>query len=158
MPPEQDREHLARGLTWEELATGRRFRTNARTVTEADLVSFVTGMGLFEALFIDAREGFPAGGREGRLVPGLLAVGIAEGLVIQTNMIQGTGMALLELKVTINGPVFVGDTLHVDVDVTESRGTSKPGRGVVTTRNLITNDDGGVPVEYIAVRMIKGNE
>jgi acyl dehydratase len=115
-------------------------------------------MGLFEALFIDAREGFPAGGREGRLVPGLLALGIGEGLIVQTNMIQGTGMALLELNVSMKGPVFVGDTLHVDVDVTESRATSKPGRGLVTTRNLITNGDGDVAVEYIAVRMIKGNE
>jgi acyl dehydratase len=156
MQPE--REQLARGLTWEELRPGRRFRTNARTVTEADLVAFVTGMGLFEPLFIDAREGFPAGGREGRLVPGLLALGIGEGLVVQTNMIQGTGMAVLELNMKLKGPVFVGDTLHVDVDVTESRATTKPGRGIVTTRNLITNGDGEVPIEYIAVRMVKGSE
>jgi acyl dehydratase len=156
MQPE--REQLGSGLTWQELTPGRRFRTNARTVTEADLVAFVTGMGLFEPLFIDAREGFPAGGREGRLVPGLLGLGIGEGLVVQTNMIQGTGMAVLELNVKVKGPVFVGDTLHVDVDVTESRATSKPGRGIVTTRNLITNGDGEVPIEYIAIRMIKGSE
>lgn len=153
-----ERERLGAGLTWEELPAGRRFETAARTVTEADLVTFVGAMGLFEPLFLDAREGFPAGGREGRLVPGLLAVGMAEGLIVQTTMIQGTGMALLSIQVTMKAPVFVGDTLHVEIDVLESRASSKPGRGVVTTRNGVVNDRGEVVVEYTAVRLLHGQE
>jgi len=150
-----DREQLGIGLTWEEMSAGRRFRTAARTVTETDLVSFVGAMGLFEPLFIDAREGFPAAERNGRLVPGLLAVGMAEGLIVQTTMLQGTGMALLALELTLKAPVFVGDTLHVDIDVLEARPTSKPGRGIVRTANHIVVD-GAVAIEYLATRMISG--
>jgi acyl dehydratase len=155
---EEDYEQLARGLTWEELPVGRRFETGARTVTEADLVSFVGAMGLYEPLFMDANEGFPAGGRSGRLVPGLLALGIAEGLVVQTNMIQGTGMALLSLHVEMRGPVFVGDTIRVRLEITESRATSKPGRGIVGTRNEIVNQENAVVIAYEPVRMIAGDE
>lgn len=151
-------EILARGLTWQELTVGRRFQTGARTITESDLVSFVAGMGLYESLFMNADEGFPAGDRTGRLVPGLLPLGIAEGLVVQTNMIGGTGMALLSLQVDVRGPTFVGDTIRVRLEVTESRATSTPGRGIVTTRNEILNQDDHVVIEYQPVRMIAGGE
>ena len=151
-----DYEILGRGLTWQELTVGRRFETGARTITESDLVSFVGGMGLYEALFMIADEGFPAGDRTGRLVPGLLPLGIAEGLVVQTNMIEGTGMALLSLHVEMRRPTFVGDTIRVRLEVTESRGTSTPGRGIVKTQNEVLNQDDHVVIEYQPVRMIAG--
>src|SRR5579871_5045407 len=118
-----------RGQTWEEMTVGRRFRTAARTVTETDLVSFVTLFGFNEPLFWDARHAASAG-YSGRLVPGALTYAIAEGLTIQTHVLHGTGLAFMHMELDVRRPVVVGDTVEVVVEVTESRPSSKPGRGV----------------------------
>ena len=41
------------GLAWDELEVGYRFRTVGRTVTEADLVGFISKTGMLEVLFTD---------------------------------------------------------------------------------------------------------
>ena len=43
----------------------------------------------------------------------------------------------------MKGPTFVGDTIHVEVEVVESRESrSRPGTGLVRTRNRIVKQDG----------------
>ena len=46
---------LIHGRTWEEMTPGFTFRTTGRTITEADLISFITLVGVNEPLFFDAR-------------------------------------------------------------------------------------------------------
>ena len=41
-----DVESLVHGKTWEEMEVGSAFRTASRTVTETDLVNFITLFGL----------------------------------------------------------------------------------------------------------------
>jgi acyl dehydratase len=145
---------LLRGQTFEEMVPGSRFRTASRTITETDLVSFVTLAGLNEPLFMDE-----AGSREanyaGRLVPGTLVFAYAEGLVMQSGSIHGTGMAFLRADVDVKGPVFVGDTITVVVEVTAARPTSSGPRGVVTTRNTVVKRGGGTVLVYEPVRLIR---
>jgi acyl dehydratase len=150
---------LAKGLNWEDTPAGFSFRTAARTVTESDLMSFVTLFLFTEPLFLDARdaaEGVYTG--KGRLVPGAMTFALAEGLVMQTNAIHGTGMAFLHSELDVRKPVYVGDTLEVVVEITESRGSSRPGTGIVTAHNTVFNQDGDVVIEYTPVRMIKGRD
>ena len=45
---------LGKGLRWEDMKEGDRFRTASRTITESDLIHFITSMGFTEALFFDA--------------------------------------------------------------------------------------------------------
>ena len=45
---------LGRGFHWQELREGQRFRTFRRTVTETDLVAFVSATGMLEPAFVDA--------------------------------------------------------------------------------------------------------
>ena len=148
---------LAGGSTWEDMAVGQVFRTGARTITEADLVSFVTWGGFTEPLFLDASHA-AAGGYTGRLVPGALTYCIGEGLVLQTNVLNGTGLAFMSMELSVLGPVYVGDTIHTVVEVTESRPSSKPGRGVVTTRNTVRNQRGEDVLVYTPVRLIRGRD
>ena len=124
---------LVRGMTFEEMPQGQAFRTARRTITETDLVNFITWGGFNEPLFWDASHAAD-GGYTGRLVPGALTYCIAEGLVLQTNVLHGTGLAFLHMELTVRGPVYVGDTLYAVVETTGSRPSSKPGRGVVTSR------------------------
>jgi acyl dehydratase len=136
---------------------GFSFRTWARTITEADLMAFVTQMGFTEPLFMDERHAREAGYR-GRLVPGALTYSIAEGLVQQSNVIQGTGVAFMHMDLDVRQPVYVGDTLEVVVTITESRASSRPGCGVVTSENRILNQTGQEVAMYRPVRLIRGRD
>ena len=98
---------LVQGQTWEEMTVGSVFRTAARTITETDLVTFVTWSGFNEALFLDASHA-AAGGYTGRLVPGALVYCLGEGLVIQTNVINGTGLAFMSMDLSVEAARLCG--------------------------------------------------
>lgn len=146
---------LGQGLVFEEMTVGTAFRTAHRTVTETDLMSFVHLGGFNEPLFYDTRHA-AGGGYTGRLLPGALVYMIAEGLILQTNVLHGTGLAFMHMEYSVNAPTYVGDTLHVVVTVTDSRKASKGERGVVTTRCDITNQRGEVVAVFTPVRLIRG--
>ena len=146
---------LGQGLTFEDMTVGMVFRTASRTVTEADLMSFVHLGGFNEPLFYDARHA-SGGGYTGRLLPGAMVYMIAEGLILQTNVLHGTGLAFMQMEYSVNAPSYVGDTLHVVVTVTDNRKASRGERGVVTTRCDITNQRGEITAVFTPVRLIRG--
>jgi acyl dehydratase len=157
MPDATEWPLLATGRTWQEMPVGLAFRTAARTMTETDLINFL-GLSLYtEPLFLAADHAAESG-YTGRLIPGGLTFIVAEGLVLQTNVLHGTGLAFMHSDLDIRKPVYVGDTIHVAVEVTGSRASSRPGRGVVTTRNLVRNQRGEVAMEYNPVRLIRGDD
>jgi acyl dehydratase len=147
-----------RGLTWEEQPVGFTLRTAARTITEADVVAFVSHMGFNEPLFMDDRFVDEQTPYKGKLVPGALTYSLAEGLVIQTHVIHGTGLAFLHMELDVKAPTYVGDTIEVVVEVTESRPSNKPGRGLVTTRNSVRNQRDEEVLVYTPVRLIRGRD
>jgi acyl dehydratase len=148
---------LGHGMTWEETPAGTTFRTSRRTVTEADLMSFIGLCGFTEPLFTDASHA-AEGNYTGRLVPGSLTFCLAEGLVMQTNVLHGTGLAFMHTDLDVKRPVYVGDTIEVLVEVTESRASSRAGRGVVTTTNTVFNQRGDEVLVYDPVRLIRGRD
>jgi acyl dehydratase len=148
---------LHAGLTWEQTPAGFAYRTAARTVTEADLASFVNLGGFTEPLFYDVRHAAGAG-YTGRLIPGALVYVLAEGLIQQSLALHGTGLAFLHMELTLSGPTYVGDTLLVVVETLESRATSRSGRGVVTTRCSVVNQDQVTVAVFTPVRLIRGAE
>jgi acyl dehydratase len=143
------------GRTWHELPVGTVNRTDARTVTEADLVGFVGAFGFSESLFLDAREA-PSRGFAGRLVPAALTYCIAEGLVLGSHVLAGTGLAFLGMQLDVKAPVFVGDTVHAVVEVTESRPTSSGGRGIVTSRVSVRNQHDVEVLVFTPTRLVAG--
>ncbi len=152
-----DAEPLIRGTTFEDMTVGSRFRTARRTITETDLVNFITLCGFNEPLFWEADHAATAG-YKGRLVPGALTYGIAEGLVLQTHVLHGTGLAFMGMHLDIKKPVFVGDTIYAVVEVTDNRPASSEGRGVVTTRNGVHNQRDEEVLVYTPVRLIRGRD
>jgi 3-hydroxybutyryl-CoA dehydratase len=145
---------LGLGFTWEQLSPGQQFRTLNRTITETDLVMFVGVTGMVEAIFIDQtfRE---KGAIQGRFVPAALTYCLIEGLLCQT-MIQGTGLALLDLKKEVLAPVRVGDTIHGEIEVVSVRPTSKGNRAIVVSTVEIKNQHGDIVIRYEATRMLAG--
>jgi acyl dehydratase len=149
-------ETVGLGIHWEDLPVGRRFRTVGRTVTEADLVNFITCTGMLEDLFTNTEFIEKESAIKGRVVPGALAYTFAEGLLTQSVM-QGVGLAFLNMELDIKAPTLVGDTIHVECEVIECHESKqRPGLGLVRTRNQVVKQDGTVVLVYTPLRMVKG--
>jgi len=144
---------MGRGFAWQDLSVGQRLRTFRRTVTETDLVNFISCTGMLEAIFIES--GYEGGAIVGRPVPAALTYSLIEGFILQS-MIQGTGLAMLELHQRIERPVLVGDTIGAVVEVTGIRPTSKNGRAVVSSRIEVFNQREERVMVYEATRLLAG--
>jgi acyl dehydratase len=142
---------VGRGFCFEDLKVGFRFRTHRRTIAEADLAAFVNMTWLTEELF--TVEDDAARAIKGRAVPGALVYSFAEGLLLPT--MQDTGLAFLNATLDVKGPTLVGDTIHVEAEVTEHRPTSKGDRGLVRFANKVINQRGEVVLEYNPLRLLK---
>jgi hypothetical protein len=142
------------GFFFDQLKPGDRFYTMGRTVTETDLVSFVNLSWLNEEGFVSVEPETPHT-IQGRFVPGVLVYAMAEGLLAPT--MQMTGQAFLHTELNHKGPCVVGDTIHVEVEVTESRPASKGNRGLVRTFNRVVNQRGETVLEYTPLRLMKGS-
>lgn len=66
------------GFAWDEPEVGYRFRNVERTVTEADLVNFISMTGMLKVLFTDTEYLAQHGPMSGRVVPATLAYTFAE--------------------------------------------------------------------------------
>jgi acyl dehydratase len=142
---------FGRGFCYEDLKVGFRFRTHRRTIAEPDLANFVNLTWLTEELFAVQDDAGRA--IKGRPVPGALVYSFAEGLLLPT--MQDTGLAFLNATVDVKGPTLVGDTIHVECEVTEARLTSKGDRGLVRFANKVINQRGETVLEYNPLRMLK---
>jgi acyl dehydratase len=147
---------LGQGKYWDELKVGDRFKSWGRTITDADIVNFVNATGMLEVLFTDAEFRAKSSAIPGRVAPAALIYSVAEGMLFVT-LIQGTGLAFLNAEIDVKGPVVAGDTVHVEVEVTDVRPTRKnDGRGLVRTRNEVINQRGEVVLVYTPLRLVKG--
>jgi acyl dehydratase len=144
---------LGHGFFWQELHVGQTFQTFTRTVTETDLVNFISCTGMLEVIFIDAEGAASAIG--GRPVPAALTYALIEGFILQT-MIQGTGLAMLECTQKVLAPVRVNDSIRAVVEVAGVRPTSKGNRAIVDSNVDVFNQRGEPVLRYTARRMLAG--
>ncbi len=147
---------VGRGFAFEDLQPGFRFRTHRRTIAEADLAAFVNLTWLTEELFAvveDETRDDSNRAIKGRPVPGALVYSFAEGLLLPT--MQDTGLAFLNATLDIKAPTFVGDTIHVECEVSEHRLTSKGDRGLVRFANHVVNQRGETVLSYNPLRLLK---
>lgn len=142
---------IGRGFSYADLKVGMRFRTHRRTIAEADVAAFVNLAWLTEELFAVQDDSQRA--IKGRAVPGALVYAFAEGLLLPS--MQDTGLAFLGATLTVKAPTVVGDTIHVEAEVTEARLTSKGDRGLVRFANRVVNQRGETVLTYDPLRMLK---
>ena len=143
------------GLDFEGHKVGAVYRTLARTVSETDIVSFVNLCGFVEPLFIDMEYVKRASVFKRRAAPGALTFSLSEGLIMQTGLIHGTGMAYLGGELRIVAPVLEGDTIRVEIEVVDKRETKKADRGIVTYKHRVLNQRDEVVLEATIQRMIR---
>ncbi len=140
---------------YEGFAAGARYRTLGRTVSEYEILQFVTLTGFTEPLFMDLEYIRRESVFKTRVAPGVLTFALAEGLTLQTGMLHGTGLALLSYEVRVVAPVLAGDTIFVEIEVVDKRETKRPDRGVVTFRHRVVNQRAETVMESTISRMVK---
>jgi acyl dehydratase len=143
---------LGQGMIWDDLSVGSWVRTVGRTITETDLVQFCNLTWLTEELFTNTADRDHVA-IKGRVVPAALVYGFSEGLMLP--FMQGTGLAFMEAGIVVHGPSLVGDTIHLECEVSELRTTSSPGRGLVRTTNHVINDRGETVMTYTPLRLMR---
>jgi acyl dehydratase len=127
-----------RGMYFEEFEVGLEIQTAARTITEADIVNFAGLSGDFNFIHTNAQAASetPFGQR---VAHGMLVASIATGLSVQQGFIDGTTLAFRELTWKFTKPVFIGDTVRVQVKVTDTKAMARLGGGLVTFEARVVN-------------------
>ncbi len=127
-------------LYYEDLEVGQVYTSQARTVTEADLVGFAMLSGDWNPLHTDAQ--FAASTRYGqRIVHGIFGMALLTGLLDRAGWFSGSAIALLEISNwRFVAPIFIGDTLHCTMEVAAKRLTSSGDRGIIDRRLALLND------------------
>ncbi len=154
-------EHLGRRLYFEDLESGQSWESPRRTVTEADVVQFAGLSGDYNALHTDVvfAAGHPFGQRAAH---GLLTLAIASGLTTRMpvyRLMDGTRLALTELRCQWRKPVFIGDTIHVVLRIGDTAPSqSRPDAGRVTMLRTVKNQNGDVVVESEWTTLMKRRE
>jgi 3-hydroxybutyryl-CoA dehydratase len=65
-------------------------------------------------------------------------------LAVQQGFIDGTTLAFRELSWKFTKPVFIGDTIHVQISVEETKRMARLGGGLVTFSARVINQEGDV--------------
>ena len=120
---------------FEELHVGERWISRARTITETDLVMFAAFSGDWYQLHTD-REWAAKTQFGQRIAHGLLVLSVASGFM---DLSQGRVIAFYGLDhVRFTGPTFIGDTIHMELEVIEKK-EKGPDRGLVKFKQEIKN-------------------
>lgn len=144
------------GWYLEDFEVGQASRTMGRTITETDLVNFVTFGGIFEELFLNAEFAKKNSLFNGRVVPGLLILVVAEGLYIQTGRTHRARAFLGLDDLRFRAPVVCGDTIKMLATVIEARPSkSRPDTGVLTLSHRVVNQDDEEVVSYTTNRLVE---
>jgi acyl dehydratase len=120
------------GKYFDDFEIGDTWDSPARTVTEADLVTFAGFSGDFNPIHTD-EEWAKTTQFGGRILHGPGVFAIATGLESRLGLKEGTAIAFLGMTWNLRAAVRIGDTIHVRETIAEKRpSASKPDRGVVT--------------------------
>ena len=148
-------ESHVRGMWFEEFEVGQEMGSPARTVTEADVVSFAGVSGDYNQLHTDAE--FASGTPHGqRIAHGLLGLAIASGLAARAGFIEGTALAFTGLTWKFRAPVFFGDTVSLQAKVSKTRPMQSMGGGMVVFDVLLVNQHGKAVQQGEWTMLIRG--
>jgi 3-hydroxybutyryl-CoA dehydratase len=129
------------GLYFEEFSVGQKVVTEKRNITENDIMSFAALSGDNNRIHTDPE--FSKTTMFGRQVAhGLLGLAVASGLAWQTGILDGTVIAFREVNEwKFVKPVFIGDTVYVDLVVKETKALPRIGGGSVTITLEVKNQN-----------------
>ena len=136
------------------MKVGDIFTTQGRTITETDLVNYVGLAGLFDPLFIN-REFATKQSIFGKpIIPGPLTLVMSTGLETLTGFPRYVIAFLGMDQVRALKPVFINDTIHLDVEVVEKFETRRPDSGITVVKYNTRNQNGELVFTCLLTRMV----
>jgi acyl dehydratase len=129
------------GMYFEEFSVGEKLVTEKRTITENDIMTFAELSGDVNRIHTDPE--FSKTTIFGKQVAhGLLGLSIASGLAWQTGILDGTVIAFREVKEwKFVKPVFIGDTICVNMETIETKALPRLNGGSVTITLEVKNQN-----------------
>lgn len=99
-------------LYFEDLETGRTYRSSGRTVTEADMVMFCMQSGDWNP--IHCNQDFASKSRFGeRIVPGLFGLSLITGAMSQWGIFEESAIGMLNVRDwNFKAPILIGVTIY----------------------------------------------
>ncbi|HSL30413.1 MAG TPA: MaoC/PaaZ C-terminal domain-containing protein [Anaerolineales bacterium] len=132
------------GLYFEDFSLGQKVVTEKRTITESDIMTFAELSGDNNRIHTDPE--FSKTTMFGKQVAhGLLGLAVASGLAWKTGILDGTVIAFREVNEwKFVKPVFIGDTIYVEMVVKETKALPRIGGGSVTITLEVKKQDSEV--------------
>jgi acyl dehydratase len=135
----QEQPTLRRGLFFEEFEIGRTFTTPGRTITEADIVAFAGLSGDYNLIHTDSAYAKTTAFGQ-RIAHGLLSLSVVSGLAVRSGIMEGTVLAFREVSNwKFSLPVFIGDTIHAEIEVVETKSFPRLGGGAINLQFRVKN-------------------
>ncbi|MCP4559062.1 MAG: dehydratase [Bosea sp.] len=143
------------GLCYDEIEVGQRFTSDGRTLTETDHALFMMLVGDWHAIHADAEYArMTAAGR--RLMHASLGLSLAMGLQTQAMVFADPMIGAIGLTAwRFRSPMFIGDTVHVEIEVLRKRITSDRGRYIVERTLRLVRHDGILLQDGTAAVMLR---
>jgi acyl dehydratase len=117
-------------MFFEDFRVGQRYRSQKRTVTDADIARFVEVSGDAAAIHVDGDYARSLG-FDGPLAHGPLGLAIVFGLLFELGTVRSTAIAMLDLDWQFSAPIFAGDEVEFEMTITRCRRTRSKPAGVV---------------------------
>jgi acyl dehydratase len=132
---------------FEDFEVGTEFETVGRTITETDFVMHSALAGDWTELHTN-REYVKDTQFEGRIAQGPMTFVQATGLIYRSGIVERTAVAFLGMNyMDLPNPVYIDDTVSLEMVVTEQRELNRDDAGLVVIDCTLTNQDDTVVLE-----------
>ena len=144
---------------FEDFEVGQTFESVGRTVTESDFAIHSMFTGDWTELHTN-RHYAEEGHFDGRVAHGPMTFSLATGFVYRSGIVERTVYAFLGMNyMDIPNPVYMDDTISLDMEVTKTKAlSSRDDVGLVTIDTTMTNQDDDVVFEGDMKFLIKRAE
>lgn len=140
---------------FEEFKVGDCFVTPGRTITDWDVYSFAGLTADWNPLHVDEEWCKEHSRFKTRIAHGPLTTVLGLGLITRLGCFDGSVIAFLGMdNLRIPTPVMIGDTIHSEMEVTETKLSSK-GQGIVRFNVEVKNQRDEVVVRFEIANMMK---
>ncbi|MDQ6432542.1 MaoC/PaaZ C-terminal domain-containing protein [Mesorhizobium sp. LHD-90] len=142
-------------FTYDTLKVGQKSVSIGRTVSDADHSLYMMLTGGWHPIHCDVEHAREAG-LDGLLVQGTFGIALSLGSHLEAPLLRSADPLIGALGIkewTYMGPIFVGDTLHIEVEIVEKKLTSDGKRYVVDRQITLINQKGKAVQKGVARSM-----
>ena len=141
------------GIFFEDIKIGEKHTSQGRTITETDVVSFAGLSGDYNPLHTDKEYAEKSLFKQ-RIAHGALTFAVMTGFWDQLGFLRETVIAFYGVdRMRFVRPVFIGDTLHLELEFTEKLDKGK--NGLVVIQNTVFNQKNEEVVVCRSLLLIK---